>query len=194
MLNLKNQNDETTTTTLKPFILAGLPGNKTFVKSQKQEIMKTTILKISFIFLLFGLIGAGCEKNDEIEKFTEKEFFKFSDFGCANEPWHLMPEYVNNHYVITSQQELEKYIESDCIPQIDFANYTVIIGNKMFSTGIDHYDEKVEENNVEIVYTVTFLTNIAAVAQGVTYHVIIENPTGRKNKNILIVEDVKDQE
>lgn len=28
--------------------------------------MKTTLLKISFIFLLLGLMGAGCEKDDEI--------------------------------------------------------------------------------------------------------------------------------
>jgi hypothetical protein len=156
--------------------------------------MKTAILKISALLLLFSLMGAGCEKEEEAGEFIEQEFFKFSDFGCENEPWHLKSGYANNYYIITSQQELEKYTESDCIPQIDFANYTVLIGNKMFSTGIDHYDEKVEENNAEIVYTVTFYTNIAAVAQGVTYHVVIENPTGRKNKNVRIVEDVKDQE
>lgn len=31
--------------------------------------MKTTILKISFIFLLLGLMGAGCEKDNEIIEF-----------------------------------------------------------------------------------------------------------------------------
>jgi hypothetical protein len=151
----------------------------------------------SFLLLLLlcvVLLGAGCEKNDENGEFIEKEFFKFSDFGCENKPWRLKSGYENNHYIITSQQEFEKHLESDCIPQIDFTNHTVLIGNKIFSTGIDHYDEKVEENNSEIVYTITFLTNIATVAQGVTYHVVIGNPTDRKNKNIRIVEDVKNHE
>ncbi len=155
--------------------------------------MRTTPLKISFIFLLLGFMGAGCEK-EEAGEFIEKEFFKFSDFKCENEPWYLESGYMNNHYIITSQQELEKYIESDCTPQIDFTNYTVIIGNKTFSTGIDHYVEKVEENNLEIIYTITFLTNIAAVAQGVNYHVVTEKPTDRKHKNIRVVEIVKDYE
>lgn len=34
--------------------------------------MKATILKISFIFLLFSLIGAGCEKEDELLPYHAK--------------------------------------------------------------------------------------------------------------------------
>lgn len=34
--------------------------------------MKTTILKISFIFLLLNLMGAGCEKDEELPPFHAK--------------------------------------------------------------------------------------------------------------------------
>lgn len=47
---------------------------------------------------------------------------------------------------------------------------------------------------LEIIYTITFLTNIAAVAQGVSYHVVTEKPTDRKHKNIRIMEIVKSRE
>ena len=157
--------------------------------------MKRTILKTSFILLLpiaigISLMGAGCEKEEEAGEFIEKEFFKFSDFGCEYEPWHLKPGYVNNHYIITSQQELEKYINSDCIPQIDFNEYFVIIGSKGFSTGVSLFDEKVEENNKKIVYTITFLTDLTMVASGAKYHAVIKKPSNKKE--IKVVEIIKD--
>ena len=62
------------------------------------------------LFLLFSLMGVGCGKDEEAGEFIEKDFFGFSDFGCENEPWNLKSGYMNNHYVITSQQEFEKYI------------------------------------------------------------------------------------
>lgn len=154
------------------------------------------ILKTGILFLLLSLTGAGCEDddNDDNGKLIEREFYKFSDFGCENISWHLKSEYEQNHYVISSLQELEGYIESDCTPQIDFSKYIVIIGSKSFTTGVSVYDEKVEENNSEIVYTVTFLTNEATVAQRVNYHVVVEKPTGLENKKIRVVELVIDHE
>lgn len=156
--------------------------------------MKTTVLKISIIFLLLSLMGAGCEKDEEIEKFTEKEFFKFSDFGCENEPWHLKSEYVNNHYIITSQQEFEKYIESDCTPQIDFTKYLVIVGSKSFTTGASIYKENVEENATKLVLTITFLKNISTVAIGLSYHVVIKRKLGENDKSVEVIEIVKEHE
>ena len=152
--------------------------------------MKTTILKISAFLLLFSLIGAGCEKEEEIGAFSEKEFLKFSDFGCENSAWNFKPGYYNNYYTINSTQELSNYINSDCIPQIDFNEYFVIIGSKSFTTGVSLFDEKVEENNIEIVYTITFLTDDTFVASGAKYHAVIKKPSGKKE--IKVVEIVKD--
>jgi hypothetical protein len=158
--------------------------------------MENIILKTAIGFLVLFMMGTGCEKEKEKDpgEFTEKQILKFSDFGCSN--IFLKPAYIrnyHNHYVVTSQKSLEKYTytTSDCIPQIDFSKYIVIIGSRGFSTGVSLYNEKAEENNVEIVYTVTFLTNDATVALGIQYHAVIEKPSGQKN--IRVVEIVKDQ-
>lgn len=156
--------------------------------------MKTTILKISTFILLFALIGAGCEKekvkDEEPGESSPKEFFKFSDFGCGNLIWNFKVGYSNNYYVINSQQELSSYMNSDCIPQIDFNIYFVVIGDKRFSTGVSLFEEKVEENNKEIVYTVTFLTHLTTVAQSVKYHAVIKKTYDKKE--IKVIEFVKD--
>ena len=139
------------------------------------------------------MLGVGCEKKEKNEEFTEKEFFKFSDFGCEDIPWYIKPGYANNHYVITTQQELEKHIEINCIPQIDFDKYFVVIGSKSFTTGVSIVDEKVEENNIEVIYTITFLTNNAAVALGLSYHIVIKKTVNKSDKNIEILEIIKQQ-
>jgi hypothetical protein len=78
-----------------------------------------------------------------------------------------------------------------CTVQIDFSNYTLLIGSKTFSTGASLYDEKVEENNSEIVYTVTFLEGYTQSTSVVNYYVIIENSSG---KDIRIEEAFKEPE
>jgi hypothetical protein len=158
--------------------------------------MKTKRLKLLTVFLLLlplcvVLLGAGCEKDEEIGIFSEKEFLKFSDFGCENSVWNFKAGYSNNYYTINSQQELSNYININCIPQINFNEYFVIIGSKSFTTGVSLFDEKVEENNKEIVYTITFLTDDTFVASGAKYHAVIKRPS--EKKEIRVVEIVKDR-
>lgn len=153
--------------------------------------MKTTFFKTSCILCFFSLAVCGCEKSDENQEFSEKKFFKFSDFGCENIPWHLKQGFANNHYVITSQQELEKYIEIDCSPQIDFTKYIVILGSKSFTTGATIYNESIEESSSKIIYTVTFLTDISTVAIGLSYHVVIKKTPEEGDKNIKFIENIK---
>jgi hypothetical protein len=76
------------------------------------------------------------------------------------------------------------------MPQIDFNEYVVIIGSKSFSTGVSLFDEKVEENNKKIVYTITFLTDLTMVASGAKYHAVLKKPSDKKE--IKVVEIVKD--
>jgi len=148
--------------------------------------MKSTILKISVFVLLVALVG--CKKED---KFVEKEFLKFSDFGCDNGLWRLKPNYVGHNYIISTLPELQEHVLSDCIPTIDFTKYVVLIGIKSFTTGASFYGEKVEESETEIVYTVTFDAYETTVVVGVPYHVVIEKPKDSDHKNIRIVELIK---
>ena len=153
--------------------------------------MKHEILNITIILLLLPIMmGAGCEDDIQIEDFEVKEFLKFSDFGCENHTWNLKPGNNNNYYIIESQDELIKYIQGECMPQIDFNKYFVIIGSKSFTTGASLFAEKVEENNVEIVYTVTFQTDFSRVIGGVKYHVVLKKANSKKD--IKVIEVVKD--
>lgn len=149
--------------------------------------MKSILLKISTFILLVALAMSGCKKEDQ---FVEKEFLKFSDFGCDN-GLHLKPNYIGHSYIISTMPELQEHVASDCVPSIDFTKYVVLIGIKSFTTGASFYNEKVEESETEIVYTVTFDANETTVVMGVPYHVVIEKPKDLDHKNIRIVEMIK---
>lgn len=155
--------------------------------------MKSTFLKRCLLVLFVALFVAGCKKDDENGGFVEMEFLKFADFGCENGLPHLKPQYAGHYYIVSSQQELDEHLAGDCITQIDFSKYMVIIGSKSFPTGASLYDESVKESEDEVVYTVTFKTDETAVAMGVPYHVVIKKTEGRVNKNVKIIEVVKDQ-
>ena len=157
------------------------------MKSTRLRLLAPLLL---FLPLCFLLLGAGC--NDDDGEYTEIEFFKFSDFGCENDnQWSLNTGYYDDNYIITSQEEFEEVVNMKCSVDINFSKYTLLIGSKTFATGASLYDEKVEENNSEIVYTVTFLPDDSQVALGVTYYVIIENPS---EKDIRIEEAFKEPE
>lgn len=140
--------------------------------------MKTQIVKIGFLLIMLLLFGLGCNKDIQDGKYSEIDFQKFSDFGCPNNtPWHLNPSYKGEIYLLKSKQEFEKCVTIDCNPNIDFSNYNVLVGRKPFTTGASIYDEKVETNGSELVYTITILRDETTVPLGVKYYVIIKKPS-----------------
>jgi hypothetical protein len=159
---------------------------KTFIKSATGSLL-----------LLLFVYGSGCKKDEDPGLLVEKQILKFTDFECSNVSWQFKPGYSGvapNYYIASSQQELEKYITINCIPQIDFSRYVVLLGQRGFPTGVSLYDEKLEENNAEIVYTVTFMTQLTLVAQPIQYYAIIELPTDNRKKSIRVEEIIKDHE
>lgn len=153
------------------------------------------IILFNFVILILFAIS-GCqedEKPEESGEFIEIDFLKFSDFGCENSQLNLKSEFTENHYVITSNSELEYYLRMDCIPQIDFSEYFLIIGVKRFTTGASILDEKAEENNTEIVYTVTFQTDATFFPTPLKYHAIINSSSSLKNIRIeeIVIDYVK---
>jgi hypothetical protein len=150
----------------------------------------------SCLFFLMVLSGTSCKKEDP-GLLVEKQILKFTDFECSNVSWQFKPGFSGvapNYYIASSQQELEKYITINCIPQIDFSRYVVLLGQRGFATGVSLYDEKLEENNTEIVYTVTFMTQLTLVAQPIQYYAIIELPSDNMRKSIRVEEIIKDHE
>jgi len=157
------------------------------MKTKKLKLLTTLLLLLP---LCVVLLGAGCDDDDG--EYTEIELYKFSDFGCENDnQWSLNTGYYNDNYIITSQEEFEEIVNLKCTVDIDFSNYTLLIGSKTFGSGASLYDEKVEENNSEIVYTVTFREDDSQATSLVNYHVVIENSSG---KDIRIEEAFKESE
>ncbi len=149
--------------------------------------MKPKILKLLSILLLLPfcivLLGTGCEKDEDNSEYTEIEFFKFSDFGCENDnQWSLNSGYYNDNYIITSQEEFEEIVNMKCSAQIDFSNYTLLVGSRVYGVGSSLYNEKVEENNSKIVYTVTIQIEGTQSTSLTKYYVIIENSSGKDIK------------
>ncbi len=133
------------------------------------------------------------EENVEAGDFEPIEVKKITDFGCDDCSIVLKPEYVNNgYYMIYSENDFNKYVKyvtGENIPSIDFEKYFLIIGVKQFTSGTEILEEKAEENNIEIIYYVTFLTYDSTVALGVGYHAFLEKPV--KEKTVLVEEIIK---
>ncbi len=154
--------------------------------------MKPKILKLLSILLLLPfcivLLGTGCEKDEDNSEYTEIGFFKFSDFGCENNnQWNMDNEYKDKNYVIKSQNEFEEIVNIECLTQIDFSTYIVLIGNKGFTTGAFVDNEEIKVNNSKIVYTVTLSKNDATVPSRVYYHAIIEKPDTKKEIEVVTI-------
>lgn len=156
--------------------------------------MKNRIITVVILFV--SIYFTSCEKdkeNVEAGDFKPIEVKKISDFECDDCSVTLKPEYANNgYYVIYSENDFTKYVKyvtGENIPSIDFEKYFLIIGVKQFTSGAEVLEEKAEENNIEIVYYVTFLTDDTTVALGVGYHAFLEKPI--KEKAVSVEEIIK---
>jgi len=152
------------------------------------------ILKIIALCGIIVLTAFSCEKdkeNVEVSDLEPIEIKKITDFGCDDCSIILKPEYVNNgYYMIYSENDFNKYVKyvtGENIPSIDFEKYFLIIGVKQFTSGAEILEEKAEENNIEIVYYVTFLKHISTVALGVGYHAFLEKPIKEKAVRVEII-------
>lgn len=106
--------------------------------------MKTTIFKISFIFLFLSLIGPGCEKEDD-------EWIEINPSnqttGTANQLDIIFSE--DNNCLLNFQGDTVLHTVfvpttfmgmDNCnnIPEIDFGAYTLIAGKIMVASISDH--------------------------------------------------------
>lgn len=106
--------------------------------------MKTTILKISFIFLFLSLMGAGCEKEEDewivINSSTQNT-------GIVNQLDIIFSE--DNRCLLNFQKDTVLHTifahnafmgmdNCNSIPDIDFGAYTLIAGKIMVASLSDH--------------------------------------------------------
>ncbi|KOH45399.1 hypothetical protein [Sunxiuqinia dokdonensis] len=95
--------------------------------------MKTAILKISVFLLLFSLMGAGCEKDEEPE-IKELNYLKVAGLSLQGDTCFIKKgETKDFNLEINSQEEFEEYFDCkiDFSPQIDFSQYTLLAGSRI---------------------------------------------------------------
>jgi len=152
-----------------------------------------TIKKIILLCGIIVLTAFSCEKEKEDADDLEPiEIKKITDFGCDDCSIILKPEYVNNgYYMIDSENDFNKYVKyatGENIPSIDFEKYFLLIGTKSIEGGGSITDEKAEENNIEIIHTITITRDDTHIA-GITlkYHAFLEKPIKEKAVRVEII-------
>jgi hypothetical protein len=99
--------------------------------------MKLKVLKISAIILLYSLLGAGCEKNEDewttIESLTPDISIKTQfDLIFSDDNECLIGFQTDTVYdIFYSQAELEKIDTCNIVPIVDFEKYSLIAGKVM---------------------------------------------------------------
>ncbi|MDP2889443.1 MAG: hypothetical protein Q8P34_10855 [Bacteroidota bacterium] len=138
--------------------------------------MKTTLLKISFIFLLLSLMGSGCDKEEEEEdSITELPIFKelpilYIGYNLENE----------ETLVIKNQETLEIVFSKDLIAQItalqniDFSKYDVLAGQNSTPSGFAKLKhEFIKLENYSYLYKLDVSYEIVGVPMNFYYGIIV---------------------
>lgn len=106
--------------------------------------MKAIIKKISLIFLLFILVGVGCEKEEgewiKIDSLTlnEETDIQLNSIFSSNNNCLFNFQKDTVFHVIFNQNELRKFDNCNSVPEIDFSKYTLIVGRVMVSSISDN--------------------------------------------------------
>ncbi|NOQ27827.1 MAG: hypothetical protein GQ564_20895 [Bacteroidales bacterium] len=148
--------------------------------------------KILFLsgIILFTAFSCEEEKDDPAD-YVPIEIKKITDFGCEDCYITLKQNYIDDTcYVIYTENEYNDYIEyvtGENPPTINFEKYFLIIGLKRFLTAAEIKEEKAEESDAEIVFTVTINVYDYLAPKGVDYHAFLERPIEEKNVRIEIL-------
>ena len=154
------------------------PENHTILKTtnlltKKLITMKTTFFKIGAFVLLFALMGAGCEKEENST--TDLPIFKelpilYMGYNLENEETR----------VIKNQETLEIIFSKDLIAQItslqniDFTKYDVLIGENFYTRGIAKLEHKfIKTGNYSYLYKLDVFHDLTLPAGRFCYGIII---------------------
>lgn len=136
--------------------------------------MKTIIIKISVLFLLLGLMGAGCEKED-VDTNTGLPIFEelpilYMGYNLEN----------GETRVIKNQETLEIVFSKDLIAQItslqniDFTKHDVLVGENFYKRGIAKLKHKfIKTGNESFSYKLEVFHDLTLPAGRFCYGIIV---------------------
>jgi len=140
------------------------------LKQKKQ--MKSTLLKISFIFLFLSSMGAGCKKD-----INNDNNLVVKEFPTLSMGYNLKP---GETVIIRNQDTFEKIFSKDLIAQItslqniDFTKYDVLAGENFYTRGIAKLEHKfIKMGNYSYLYKLDIFHNLTLPAGSFCYGIII---------------------
>jgi hypothetical protein len=138
-------------------------------------------MKHLFILFSLSLFACSCKKNATIILDTPCQEGGVSlgslesQYGCVNTRYGMSLTAASSFLVIRSQQEFEASVTGNCLPSIDFNQYTLVIGKKQLindNTGIEYYATK--DCETKKVNLVVYITNsLGLSAPLVTWHTLL---------------------
>ncbi|MFD2890744.1 hypothetical protein ACFS5J_01795 [Flavobacterium chuncheonense] len=148
--------------------------------------MKTKFILYAFLIVLFTACNDDDDNpcSDTVVTTASLE----TEYGCTETKYQMEIDLTDDFTVITNQTDFNTLVTGDCQPNIDFANYDLVIGKKgLFSgnTSINYEMIKDCETN-NLTLTVTFVQNAASEAPNLTYHALIPKLTSGQSVMVEI--------
>lgn len=138
-------------------------------------------MKHLFILLSLSLFACSCKKNAAITLDTPCQEGAVSlgslesQYGCVNTRYGMQLTAASSFLVIRSQQEFEANVAGNCLPAIDFDQYTLVIGKKQLindNTGIEYYASRdCDTRKINLLVSIT--NNAGLSAPLVTWHTLL---------------------
>lgn len=148
------------------------------------------IINFSIAFLLVITANSCSNNDDECIPVTIVITSLEVEYGCVNTPYQLDIDLSDDFVIITSQTVFDNLVTGDCMPEIDFEAYDLLIGKKGLTNGFDsiNYDGLLKNcDNGQLSLTVTFVLNDTDEAPNATYHALVPKLGVNEIVNVTIV-------
>ena len=147
--------------------------------------MKTKFILFALLFVLF----TACNDDDTPCSDTIVTTANLeTEYGCTETKYQMEIDLTDNFTVITNQTDFNALVTGSCQPNIDFANYDLVIGKKGLLSGNTSINYELikdcETNNLTL--TVIFVQNATSEAPNLTYHALIPKLTSGQSVMVEI--------
>ncbi len=145
---------------------------------------KTTFILLFFTTVCYAFTcnkastEAGCTPTSLAVKTLETEY------GCTNTAMQLGINLSDTFTIIESQTQFTTLV-SGCTPNVDFSQYSLLIGKKRLNGGLQSISYELKDECANgYVLNVKFTKSLASNAPNVTYHVLL--PKLSNNKPVTV--------
>lgn len=118
-------------------------------------------------------VDAPCSSGPIVLKSLETQY------GCTNTPMQMHISLSNTYRLINTQAEFNSLVSGSCLPNIDFNQYTLLIGKQGLTSGLQtiNYSATKDCTTGGYFVNVSITRGLTANAPNITYHVLLPKIT-----------------